>query len=356
MKKKLPKVLILYTGGTFGMDTSEEPDKELQHLDLPALSPRKLKNRFLERVPELQRFAKCDVEIVLNRDSAHIGPPEWLLFSQKIKSKWKHYDGIVLLHGTDTLAYTASALSFLLRPCIIPIVITGAQRPLSALRTDARNNLISAVEIAAHGPREIVKQVSVFFADKLFQGNRIRKFSSNDFEAFDSPHSSPLAVIGTTIRYAESTRLPRPKKELKLQSHFEGKVLLVHMTPGFPAKPVTEYLLPHLDAIILDIFHCWTAPTQDPWFMKFLQTAKTLNIPIILVTQDKSQHPQSENIHVQYAAGNALLSQGCLSAGSMTPECAYVKTLHLLAQGGGLKKFISLWTQDLAGEGTSSNS
>ncbi len=347
-KKKLPKVLIIYTGGTFGMEIQAHSKERT--LTIPSFSPSHLKKRFLDFVPELKNLAQCDVDVILNRDSAHIGPSEWILIAQKIKQKWKNYDGIVLLHGTDTLAYTSSALSFLLRPCVVPVVITGAQRPLSALRTDARSNLISAVEIAALGPRKIVQQVTVFFGNKLLQGNRVRKVSASDFNAFDSPSLSPLALVGTTIRYTDHLFAP-PTNRLKLLQCFDQKVLLIHITPALPSDLLSQSLLPQLHAMVLVVFHSWTAPTHDPSFIQFLKLAQSQHTPIVLVIQDSSQQPCSTSQLMNYAAGKSLLSNGCFSANSMTPECAYVRTQLLLSQAKDIREFGRFWKQDLAGEG-----
>ncbi len=350
MSRSLPKVLILYTGGTFGMDIHSNRNQRSVALAVPLLSPHLLKKRLLDRVPEIQSLARCDVDVILNRDSSHIGPPEWILFAETIRKKWKNYNGIVLLHGTDTMAYTASALSFLLRPCLVPIVITGAQRPLMALRTDARSNLISSVEIAARGPRHLVKQVTVFFRENLYQGNRVRKVSASDFSAFASPHVPPLAGVGTTIRYSEYLKVI-PPSPIRLLPRFDRQVLFISVAPGFPSNALSHYLMPHIDGIVMVVYHSWTAPTHDPAFLKFLTQAKALQIPIVIVTQDSSQQPGTEGHRMNYAAGKVLQSEGCLSAEDMTPECAYVKTLLLLSQNQrNIKKFASLWKQNLAGE------
>lgn len=357
-----PRILILYTGGTFGMDfhlerapraKQKSPLKESSILvSVPTLSPFALKERFLKQAPEIQNLANCDVQILLNRDSAHIGPSEWLLITQEIKARWKDYDGIVLLHGTDTLAYTAAALSFLLEPCLIPVVITGAQRPLAAMRNDARNNLISAVEIAAYGPRNQVKRVSVVFGDKVFQGNRVRKKSASDYAAFDSPSTAPIAVIGTTLRFTPG----RPKKTrqnlgIKLKPNFSEKVLMVHLTPGFPSQIARNLLTADLEGLVLVVFPSGTAPAHLPTFHEFLREARSKQIPLVCVTEGSSEPPGPIMTQISYMAGQELLSAGCHWAGAMTPECAYVKTALILGQKQGRKNFGQLWKLNFADEG-----
>lgn len=340
---RLPKVLIIYTGGTFGMTASAV-------LSPAKLSPATLKKRLKERVPELRQLAHCDIEILLNRDSAHIGPHEWLMMAQFIESRWSKYDGIVLLHGTDTLAFTASALSFLLRPCLRPVVITGAQRPLAALRSDARRNLISAVEIAAHGPRELVNQVTAFFDNQLLQGNRARKRSATEFAAFESPRTSPLALVGTTIRYVNRPSFKRSR--VALTPAFSDRIAMLYVTPGFPAEVVTDHLLSSVDGLVLVVFPSGTAPTHEPQFISMLREARKRQIPVVIATEGEGYAP--EGTPTVYEAGQALIQEGCYWAGEMTTECAYVKTALLLAQPNASRSFKKLWSADLAGEGAPS--
>ena len=361
---KRPKVLIIYTGGTFGMEAANH-GKGRRTLSTPDLKPLALSQRLKERVPELRGLAQCDVKIALNRDSAHIGPEEWKSLAELVRSNWEKYDGIVLLHGTDTMAYTASALSFLLRPCLKPVVITGAQRPLSALRTDARRNLIAAVEIAAHGPRALVSQVTVFFDNRLFQGNRVRKRSASDFGAFDSPQAAPLALVGTEIRYTPHSSVRRSRgsqgKAPLLLHEFDRNVALLHITPGFPARAIRERLLPGLSALVMVVFPSGTAPTHDPEFIRLLQEARKAGTPVVIASEGHSdasaaaaslsrQGPRGGAHPSIYAAGAQLLSEGGHWAGTMTPECAFVKTSWILAQPGGRRRFAALWRRCFAAE------
>ena len=353
------KVLILYTGGTFGMEIKQSPQGKLTSLSIPHLSNPVLKKRFKKQVPELKKIAQCDVEVIMNRDSSHISANEWIQMARIIQKKWDNYDGIVILHGTDTLAYTASALSFLLRPCKKPVILTGAQRPLSALRTDARNNLISSVELAAqktaHSHQES-EQVMVFFGNTLFQGNRIRKHSSIDFNAFESPHTVPLAVTGTTIR-----SLPKHQRasvqslsRKKLLPQFSSKILMCHITPGFPSEAISKEVLSSLDALILVAFLSRTAPTNDPSFIKLIRRARKLEIPVIITTEEGStsahlaHHLKEEK--TQYSVEAELFAEGCLWSGSMTPECAYVKASLIAGQPKGRSQFKALWKENLAHE------
>jgi len=345
MKTARARVLIVYTGGTFGM--ALRPSGALK---IPNISSALLRARLEEHLPEMNRLAHCDVEIAMNCDSAHIGPEQWVQIAKLIRSKWKNYDGVVVLHGTDTLAYTASALSFLLRPCRCPIVLTGAQRPLAAIRTDARRNLVSAIEIAAarfQVSEGVPNQVMVFFDDHLLQGNRTRKRSASEFDAFETPNDLPLAVVGTEIRYRETKSRVRPKRSKlpPVTPVFSRKVAMFHLTPGFPARSIQEGLLSQLDALVLIAFSSGTGPTHDPAFIELIRSARRAQVPVIVVSEGATFGTPST-----YAAGRLLLKLGCQWAGSMTPEAAFVKTSLLMGQPNAHQSFGRLWSADFAGE------
>ena len=314
-------------------------------LTIPKLGAQALKRRLLERVPELGDLAQCEVEVLMNRDSAHVGAPEWLELARRIRARWRGFDGVVVLHGTDTLAYTASALSFLLRPCLKPVVLTGAQRPLAALRSDARRNLISAVEIAASRKPGRLAQVSVFFNDLLFQGNRVRKRSAVDYSGFDSPKAPALARVGAQVHWHASA-FQAVGAAPRLKDAFSSRVAMLQLTPGFPARAIRENLLPELEGLVLVAFPSGTAPTHDPEFLALLDEAKSRKIAVVVATEGVGVTGS------EYHAGKEMLARGCLWSGAMTPECAFVKASLLLGQGEGVR-FASLWRRELAFEGVS---
>lgn len=346
-KREPRRVLIIYTGGTFGMRSSRIGRNALE---ISKLSSADLKKDLIQHVPELKHLAQCKTEVAFNRDSAHLGPKDWISLAGKIRKKWKNFDGFVILHGTDTLAYTACALSFLLRPCKKPVILTGAQKPLASLRSDARRNLISAVEIAA-GDSKAINQVMIFFNDRLLQGNRTRKQSASDFDAFDSPMAPPIATVGTSIRWSDRSA-PRTVKSDSMVAEFSGKIAMMHVTPGFPAATVAG-MLDQLAALVLIVFPSGTAPTQDPPFISMLREAKRRKIPVILTAEGSAETPGSPIHPSTYAAGRELLREGCYWAGEMTPECAYVKTAWILAQPQAFQRFKKLWSHPFAQEGRS---
>jgi L-asparaginase len=347
----LPRLLLLYTGGTFGMDSvASSSSGKSGSMVIPRLSPAALRQRLRQRVPELEEIARCDIEILLNRDSAHVGPAEWAAFARRIRASFKRYDGVVVLHGTDTLAYTASALSFLLRPCPKPVILTGAQRPLSALRTDARRNLISAVEIAARGPRSLVNQVLVFFDDRLLVGNRARKRSATEFGAFESPKAEPLAIVGTEIRYRSGSRAPLNRGGPKLEARFSDRVALLHLTPTSPYAAIAEKLLSDLDGLVLVAFPSGTAPGKDEGFRSLLLAARERKVPVVVATEGVSSGLGKRSGTGSYEAGRIFAESGCYLAGEMTPECAFIKASLILGQRRGRERFAQLWGTRLAGE------
>jgi len=334
---KKPKILVLYTGGTFGMQ--KHPNKKSLY-QVPKLNSKKLKKNLIKNIPELEKIAHCDVKIVFNRDSSHIGPEHWIKLSQVIRKNWSRYQGIVLLHGTDTLAYTSSALSYLLPKPKVPIIITGAQRPLSEVRSDARQNFISSVEIASTAQRPYACEVMVYFHDRLMLGRKTRKKSVISFDAFESTRYPVLAYTGRSIEYTNTFFSKRKKTNFKWKDSFKGKVAICTITPHFPVEIYQEdHFLKNIDALILSVFPSGTSPTHRPEFCEWVKKIKNLKIPMIIVTD----HFVGGREHIAYESASFLLKQGGLWAGMLTPECAFVKASFILGQKQGLKNFFKLW-------------
>ena len=179
-------VLIIHTGGTFGM-TPMEPEQTLK--------PGNIEEQIDVYIPRIREKVDISIKIPFNLDSSNIGPVEWRILYTLISEEVENYDGVVIIHGTDTLVYTAAALSFFLLDLKKPVILTGSQRPLSALRTDARGNLINSVELATYD----IPEVLICFGDRLFRGNRTKKMSIESFQSFESPNFPPLANIGLNV-------------------------------------------------------------------------------------------------------------------------------------------------------------
>lgn len=306
--------------------------KKSNQFEIPQLKPKQLQSWLVKQVPEMAQMAHCDVDVILNTDSCQFEPDHWFILAKHIQKKQRQYQGVIILHGTDTLAYTASALSNLLSPCAIPIVITGAQRPLATLRNDARTNLISSIEVATHAPPQLRNRVLVVFDDQIFLGSRVRKKSAVQFSAFESPRFPPLATIGSEIRYRTiSQHLPRLKSKTALLKQFDSsdfdsgslfpRVLSLHVTPDFPGTPFSELFLNQLDGILLTLYASGTAPTMNEDFMQFLERARKCHLPIFAITE-REEEVQSLST---YAAGRVLAKQKVLWSKDLTPEAAFVK-------------------------------
>ena len=320
-RMKTKKILVIHTGGTFGMS---------EDLEIPRLSASELKARLKAGAPEMERIARCDVTIAFNTDSCQMGLSHWIELASLIRNASKQYHGIVVLHGTDTLAYTASALSYLLGSSPIPVVLTGAQKPLSALRNDARSNLLTALEVAAECPRELRNRVMVAFHDELFLGTRIRKLSALRFGAFESPRFPILAKVGSVIQYRNSIfhlpKLGKPPKWIP-NAQAPAALLKLEVTPEFPGSLFDSAVLKTLDGILLTLYTSGTAPTENQSFLSFLRRARDAHVPIFAITE-REDTPTRLNA---YEAGKTLVREGVLWCDDLTPEAAFVKAqcLHL---------------------------
>jgi L-asparaginase len=313
------KILVIYTGGTFGM--SERGGK----LQVQNLSAAQLKKNLLQAVPEIQQIADCDVHIAYNIDSCQATPDHWLLLAKLIQDSQKKYSGAVILHGTDTLAYTASALHFLIPKAPFPIVLTGAQKPLTAIRSDARQNFISALEVAAHAPNPLQDRVMVFFHQNLFLGVQVQKKSAVDFDAFHTPNFPVLANVGSEILYHPNLKTILPKinrAQKKLPKEIAvRKVLHLPIDPGFFAQGFGMEFLLDCDAVLLGLYASGTAPTDSLDFVNLLDRMQEAGIQVsAYVTGQASLGNPSH-----YSASNRLKIAGVCVWNDLTREAAWVK-------------------------------
>jgi L-asparaginase len=304
------KILILHTGGTIGMG-----------IDTPSPSKKTLApdHRFVKtlrsRVPELWEIGKLDIRSVANKDSSQITPKDWNKLTQWIEDFYDAYDGFVITHGTDTMAYTGTALSYLLPfPCK-PIVLTGSQRPLLAIQNDARRNLVHSV-LHAHAQKNC--EVSLFFDQVLLRANRTKKMHIEEFHAFDSPNLEPLAIEKLITHHAplRRERLNRPS----LLREFDTRIQVIKAFPG------AHYdLYKGAKAVILEAFGCGNLPFEESTMLSFLKKCKTKKIPVILCSQVVSGSLQPE----LYEMGRKALELGAISSLDMTFEATLVKSMLL---------------------------
>ena len=336
------RVLLIYTGGTIGMGRNPATDA-LEPLDF---------NHLVQRMPELQAIpVGIDVyQFAEPIDSSDMSPRLWARIVEIIVGGYDRYDGFVILHGTDTMAFTASALSFMLENLTKPVILTGSQLPINQLRTDGKENLITSIEIAAahHAdgtPR--VPEVCIYFSGKLLRGNRATKINSEGFNAFDSFNLPPLADAGVNIIYHEDLIL-RPDYKRPMTPHFAMNTGVVVFTlfPGIQEETV-RYLLtiPDLRGVVMRTYGSGNAP-QLPWLMEMLTEATQRGIVIINVTQCAAGPVQM----ARYSGGFLLRNAGVISGYDGTVECAIAKLMHLLAHSNDAEFIRQQMCRPLCGE------
>ena len=318
-------ILIIYTGGTIGM--KQDPvDFTLKPFNF---------GQILSEVPEIRKFV-CRVDTYSFSpliDSSDAQPEFWIDLARLIKKEYANYDGFVVLHGTDTMSFTASALSFMLENLEKPVVFTGSQLPIGMLRTDGKENLISAVEIASAADeqgRPIVPEVTVFFDSHLYRGNRTIKYSAENFWAFRSENSPALADTGIHIKYnLDEIRYPKQYgNPLKISETLDTDVAILKIFPGTRENMVRAlFATEGLRAVILETFGSGNAPTQK-WFLDIISEADRRGLIIMDITQCIAGCVDME----AYATGIELKKMGVVSGYDSTLEAALAKLFYLMGK------------------------
>lgn len=335
-------ILLIYTGGTIGMVKDTESNS-LVPLDL---------NHLTKQVPELKGF-DCKLgsyEFEVPIDSSNVNPEFWVKLVTVIQENYSKYDGFVILHGTDTMAHTASALSFMIQNIDKPIILTGSQLPIGTIRTDGKENLITAIEIAMGKNKNgaIVKEVCVCFENKLYRGNRISKNNAEYFNAFSSENYPPLAEIGIHIHYQFSALLKYNGKTVQFNTRLDNNVAILKVFPGFSKSYVESILsINGLKAVVMETYGAGNAPT-DQWFIQLLEDATKRGIGIVNVTQCKSGFVNQGH----YETSVKMLDLGVVSAQDMTFEAAIVKLMYLLGQELRGNDLIKAFEKPISGEMT----
>ena len=316
-------VLIIYTGGTIGM-LADPRTGALRAMDLTHLE---------EQVPELGRMGVRLGSVAFEKpiDSSDMRPTDWVRIARIIGDHYAEYDGFVVLHGSDTMAYTASALSFLLEGLAKPVILTGSQLPIGTIRTDAKENLITAIEIAAayEGDRPLVPEVAVYFEYGLYRGNRTVKVHAERFEAFRSPNWPRLAEAGVRIKYDRASILPLRTGPLKVHQQVDDRVGVIRLFPGIRPDWVRHALsMPDLKAVVLTTFGSGNGPTDEA-FLDALRDAVERGVIFVNVTQCVGGRVEQG----RYQTSRAFVDMGMVSAHDMTVEAAVTKLMFLLGQG-----------------------
>lgn len=331
------QVCILYTGGTIGMRPTPQgyaPQPGYLH-ELMATMP-----EFTHA--DLPRYTLIEYPELL--DSANMRPWHWQRIAEDIVARYAEYDGFIVLHGTDTMAYTASALPFMLEGLGKPVVLTGSQIPLCRVRSDARDNLITALTLIAHEP---IPEVCLCFGNRLLRGCRATKVDAAGFQAFDSPNYPDLGSIGVTIRVHKDALLPaQPAPVLKVQPLSDANVGALRLFPGIQAEFVANVLRSPVQGLVLETYGMGNGPSSDAALLDVLRAAHDRGVVMVNCTQClRGQVDQGG-----YAAGAALAAAGVVSGMDMTVEAALTKLIYLFSTGCSVQEIRQRIPVNMRGE------
>lgn len=341
MLNKVPNILLIYTGGTIGM-VKDYKSNALKAFDFENIKA---------KIPEL-KLLDCKIETTgfdEPLDSSNMSPFYWVKIAEIIEERYEEIDGFVVLTGTDTMSYTASALSFILENLSKPVIFTGSQLPIGDLRTDAKENLITAIQVAAarENGKPKVQEVGLYFEYKLYRANRTTKVSSEQFEAFESANYPHLGESGVHLNFNDPCLLKTDdSKPLKLQKNMDAKVVIVKLFPGI-SRTVVEHIFncPNLQGIILETYGAGNTLT-DVWFTDLIKETIEREVPVVNVTQCIS----GGVLMGLYETSMHLKDTGVISGKNITTESAIAKLKLLLGLKTSFDNFKSEFETSIRGE------
>lgn len=329
----MKKILLIQTGGTIAMDISEGQKA--------TLDPEKWTELMFQAIPELSEIAQIKTERLFFEDSSDINLEHWGKLAEFIQQQYEQYEGFVILHGTDTMAYTASALSFALQNLDKPVILTGSQVPMSNIRSDARRNLINAIEMATMP----LPEVAICFNDFVYRGNRATKISIGDFDAFASPNYPPLAEIGLNIKMSNHVR--QSAQSLQATGNFSNQVFLLKIYPNLDPHFLDQINLENIRALVIEAFGSGNFPINGKQsLLPFLKKCIRNDILLIVTSQAAYDAVDLNN----YESGRKALELGALSAKDMTTEATLTKIMYLLGKYPDNKKAMKKFNCNLVGE------